>query len=245
MIKVLKNNARRNLCKTLVLVMVLVSVLVCFQVIVVHAASEDLTAIADTFIEIGVPDNNNGDGVFMKARYTLNGAYSRMSYIKFDISGLSNVESVTLKLYAIAFTDGKETNSILGVYGVPNNNWEEDVITANNNLDTAGRELLAQMDFTAETAINTWYEFDVTAFVKSQLAANKTEVTIMLDNLAKEGVNPQGHSDWETKEASNAPTLTVTSSVSNPVTADVSVVPYLLISGAAVFGIGFLKKKVK
>ncbi|RZS75371.1 DUF7594 domain-containing protein [Pseudobacter ginsenosidimutans] len=126
---------------------------------------------------------------------------ARETYLMFDAASITgNIDNVTLKVYGKV--DGTAVPSVLtGVYSVANTTWTESAITWNNKPATGTTELAtAAVGNTNYSYIN----FDVTSYVKSEIAAGRTKVAFALKSLVAH--DPRVF--WNSKEfGSNAPQL--------------------------------------
>lgn len=130
---------------------------------------------------------------------------ARETYLTFNLSAVgSDVSSVILRVYGKV--DGTSTPSVpIGVFPVANTSWTESTITWNNKPASGATGL----DTTTVTnAPNTYYSWDLTAYVQSELEQGRTTISIALKSLAQH--DPRVF--LNSKEASaNPPQLVVTS----------------------------------
>ena len=108
------------------------------------------------------------------------GDYMRQTYLKFDLSSISTINSAKLRLWG-SLADVTATNIETDVYGASDTTWSESTIDYANRPTTTGSKLASAV---VTNALNAWYEFDVTAYLKAQKAAGKTSVTLVLKNAA-------------------------------------------------------------
>lgn len=104
---------------------------------------------------------------------------AREAYLQFDLASISgNISSATLRVYGKV--DGTAVPSVLvGVYPVANTTWTENNITWNNKPATGAELANATVTNTAYSYI-TW---DVTNYVKSELLAGRTKVSLAMKSL--------------------------------------------------------------
>jgi hypothetical protein len=103
---------------------------------------------------------------------------NRESYLKFDLSSVSTINSVKLRLFG-KLSSTENTNVVTGVFAVPVTTWTEGGINFNN------RPASAAVPLATATIIDTntrFYEFDVTAYVKAEKAAGRNTVSFALRN---------------------------------------------------------------
>jgi endoglucanase len=130
---------------------------------------------------------------------------NRQSYIKFDLTSIaaSNIGTVQLRLFG-SLNNANQQNVTTSVFGANDTNWSENAITWNNKPATSTGELAKT------TIVNTtpqWYTWDITAYVKAQLAAGHKTITLVLQN----GGTSDPFATFASKESnSNAPQLAVT-----------------------------------
>ena len=143
--------------------------------------------------------------------------YSRESYLKFDLSslGINGCSSAKLKIYC-TYADA---NTPVQVYTVSDDSWSETGITWNNRPSTDTSSSASQ------TISNTytWYTFDITACVNSELSGDKT-VGICLKDMTAAGKGI----DFNSKEAlSNKVVLEVVPCPTNATTVNPSIDAYV------------------
>ncbi len=163
-----------------------------------NATTTTLNPTADAYVRTGTFSGNNyGSDNNLVVKNSPSDDYYREAYLKFNLSGISNITSATLRLNGNA-------NLTVVAYGVDNDSWTEGGINA-NNVPSAGSQL-------ASANVNGWGEFDVTTFVAAQ---SDGQVSFMIKdpNTSDVMVN------ISSKEGSNPPELIVTYGTSNiPVT---------------------------
>ncbi len=161
-----------------------------------------LLPIADAFVRNGsFAATNYGKDTALVVKSATNSGYTRSSYLKFSLSSVSNISSAKLRIYG-RNVDNPSTIS-LSSYGSDNDSWTESGITYNNApvsstsaLSTAGVSNQAK-----------YYEFDVTSYVKTQFAGDKT-----VSLLIKDATNQNSNVVFSSKEnATNKPELVITS----------------------------------
>lgn len=98
----------------------------------------------------------------------------RSSYLKFSLSGVSNITSAKLRIYG---RNTENTSGInLSIYGV-NDSWTENGIYFN----IAPAALTSALSTVSVNNIKKYYEFDGTCFVKTQAAGDKV-VSFLIKN---------------------------------------------------------------
>lgn len=165
-------------------------------------ATADAFALADLYVRGG----NNAGSYFgtssqLIARLASNAKDTHESYLKFNVGQPCTVASVKLRLYGKLSASG---NLPVNVYGVPVTTWTE-TSTNWNNKPAAGA-LLRTVNVPGTT--DAWYEWDVTDYVRAELAAGRTTVAFAL----KSTTTTSYQVTFNAREAtgSNAPRLVIT-----------------------------------
>jgi glucose/arabinose dehydrogenase len=128
---------------------------------------------------------------------------AREAYLMFDLASISgNISSVVLRVYGKV--DGTAVPSVpVGVFSVANTTWTENALTWNNKPATSATELAIA---SVSNAAFTYYNWDVTNYVRSELLAGRTRVAFAMKSL-------QAHDPrifWNSSEfGSNPPQLSV------------------------------------
>ncbi|WP_221393558.1 DNRLRE domain-containing protein [Dyadobacter sp. NIV53] len=106
-------------------------------------------------------------------------SYQRKTYLKFPLAGIMPVGSAKLRLYGHNVQNTNKVN--VAVFGVENDDWSETAITWANAPAGSGSNL---GQFNADNTAK-YYEIDVTSFVQSQLAGDRT-VSFLLTNATSQ-----------------------------------------------------------
>ncbi|MEO6329015.1 MAG: DNRLRE domain-containing protein [Ginsengibacter sp.] len=150
----------------------------------IGAYQENTTAAlapsADAYVRNGpyaAINYGSKDSLEVKASTT---GYTRYSYLKFSLTGVSDVISAKLRVYG---RNTQNTTSInIGLFSVNDDSWIENGITWNNAPVPA--------TFQSSAGINDktrYYEFDVTDFVNTQFAGDKV-VTFFIKDTANKNI---------------------------------------------------------
>ncbi|WP_171036575.1 CBM96 family carbohydrate-binding protein [Dyadobacter sediminis] len=133
-----------------------------------------LPAVADAYVHTYFPDENFGtaDQLIVKSG-EIN--ISRQTYLKFPLTGISEVTSARLRIYGSNVESTMKVNT--SAYSVDNDAWTETAITY-NNAPASSTWPLAR---TTVKNVPGYRVLDVTAFVQSQAEGDKV-VSIMLKN---------------------------------------------------------------
>ncbi|THU41213.1 DNRLRE domain-containing protein [Niastella caeni] len=128
---------------------------------------------------------------------------ARESYLMFDLTSLTgNAASVQLRVYGKV--DLTSVPSVpVGVFSVANTTWTENTLTWNNKPATSTAALATT---TVTNTAFTYYTWDVTNYVKAELAAGRKRVAFAL----KSGLAHDPRIFWNSSEfGSNPPQLSV------------------------------------
>ena len=133
-----------------------------------HAQNVTIAAAADAYVRNGTFGNTNyGTDTSLVVKGSASTGFSRTSYLKFPLGSITYVRSAKIRLYG---SNRDNTSTInIALYSVIDDSWTESAITL-NNAPTASSAFLTS---TGVNNITGYYEFDVTNFVKAQLAGDK------------------------------------------------------------------------
>ncbi len=128
---------------------------------------------------------------------------ARETYLKFDLSSVPTIGSAKLRL------NGRLSATLaggvpVGVHAAESSSWSEGSLTWNNRpASSVNRLATASVTGTS----NTWYEWDLSAFLRAEKAAGKRTVTLVL----KGGVPTSPYAYFNSDEASGGrPELRIT-----------------------------------
>lgn len=171
---------------------------------VLAQTSNTLYSLSDAYVRNGTyASTNYGNDTSLIVKGSTSSGYARLSYLKFSLSGLSNISSAKLRLYGRNI-DNTSTISI-SAYGLDNDSWTESGITYNNAPTTTSTALSS----TGVSNQAKYYEFDVTNYVIAQSGADGV-VSFLIKDAANQNKNIVFNSRQNSK---NPPQLLV--SVSN------------------------------
>jgi uncharacterized delta-60 repeat protein len=127
-----------------------------------------LAAAADAYVRDGTFAGTNfgSDSSLVVKKGPV--GFNRESYLRFDLGGVGAVNRAVLRLYG-KLSGSDNTNVPVSVSGVADMSWTESGITWNNR--PPGGPTRTSVTVTDATA--RWYEFDVTAYVRSVAATGK------------------------------------------------------------------------
>ena len=163
-----------------------------------------LTTSTVAYAQDGASSGSNfGSSSQVQVKKTTQSGYNREGFLKFDVSGVSVINSAKLRLFG-NLGDAQNASVQTQVFGSPNTSWTESGITWNNRPATGG-SALSTATVTGTTA--KWYELDVTSYLKAQKAAGVGQVTFVLRNPNASNSVVQFNSD---DAASNRPQIAIT-----------------------------------
>ncbi|HET6246247.1 MAG TPA: DNRLRE domain-containing protein [Tepidisphaeraceae bacterium] len=151
---------------------------------------------------------------------------NRISFLKFDLSGVSSINSAVLELSG-ALQTSTAAPATTGVFAVPTTNWIEGngtiVDSVGDGFDTSNNPP-GEMTWNNQPAISgsalasatvasstfQTYTFDVTSYLQQQLAAGNTVVSLALENLQPTDQQTEFLSRESTSNVGSGPELLVT-----------------------------------
>lgn len=141
----------------------------------VAASPKTFTPLADAYIRNGsYAAINYGTDTSLPVKGAASG-YARASYLKFSLDSVRNVTSAKVRVYGSNMGNATAVN--LSAYGVTNDSWTEKGITW-NNAPVAVSTPLSSVSVTNQVK---YYEFDVTNFIKKELAGDKVASLVIKD----------------------------------------------------------------
>ena len=130
--------------------------------------------------------------------------YDRQSFLRFDVSGVSNISAAVLRVYG-KIEDTRVSNLPIGVYAVANTTWTESALTWNNKPATGTTALQSTV---VTDSVGRYYSWDITNYVQTEKAAGRNNISLAL--LSGTGADPRVI--WRSKEAGlTAPQLVISS----------------------------------
>ncbi len=215
------------------------------------------TPSADTYVLNSTPNENYGTSESMWVRHSDSTNYSRLSYVKFALTGegiLSNQVQDAEITFTLIGMNSSRTTSTMQVYGLSQEyqsglgqDWgETDLTAANapwNPVDSSPPSyavLLGEFSVPDTAAPGTAYTLsgqDLADFLNDSIASLTTESPYVTFMLFEKEVNQPSY--WATKENTdgyNPTSLTITSSIPEPGT-------MALLLGAGVFSVALLIKR--
>ena len=168
----------------------------------------NLVPVADAFVRDGsFATTNAGNDPTLLVKLD-GGGYTRWSYLKFDISGLSG--TVTSGKLRLTLTAPATSATPVALYGCPDTSW----IEGNGGTDnTPTGELtwnvkpasdaspLLTVTIPANAATGTVYELDLTSYIQQQKTAGATAVTFVLKGTTLGSAYVVGFGSRETATA--------------------------------------------
>ncbi|QNF31329.1 DNRLRE domain-containing protein (plasmid) [Adhaeribacter swui] len=145
-----------------------------------NQSSIPLSPVADTYVHNGsYADSNFGQAPALVVKGNQQNGYARSTYLKFSLEQVNSVRSAKLRIY------GRNTENNNGittaVFGIEPDNWTETGLTW-HNAPLATTPALSTVAVTNQAQ---YYEWDVTSFVQTQLAGDRT-VSLILQDVANQ-----------------------------------------------------------
>ena len=135
-----------------------------------------LNDTADAYVRDGTNAGANfGTAADLEVKKAGSG-FNRVSYIKFDLSSVSTINSVKLNLFG-KLSDTQNASITTSLFSVADTSWSETGITF-NNAPSLSSSALGSATITGTTL--QMVQFDVTSYVKAQKAAGHNIVSFAL-----------------------------------------------------------------
>jgi hypothetical protein len=156
---------------------------------------------ADAYVRAGSSAGSNfGTTMQLITRLASSANNTYETYLTFDVGQVCTVSNVKVRLYGKLSSNG---NLTVSAYGVSNTAWTETGINWNNK--PASGSLLTTT--TVNSTANTWYEWDITSYVRSELSAGRRTISIALKGVAA----TSNDATFNSREATgNKPELMIT-----------------------------------
>lgn len=157
--------------------------------------------IADSYVRNGTYATTNygtADVMMVKADAT---SYARKAYMTFNYNTYTGTNANSAKIKLFVSNVNTEPTRTLKIYGVTDENWSETGINWNNA--PTGSTLIGTL--TVSNVVNTWYEFDVTSYVNSNMSDKKVSF-LVVNEAANSSTNDVS---FNTKEAIINPPMLV------------------------------------
>jgi hypothetical protein len=162
-----------------------------------------VNSINSTFVRDGQYANTTyGSSVELQVKKSTTD-YNRWSYLKFDLSSVNKIISVKLRLYG-KLSSTQDSSVPTAIYSCSNTSWNGSTI-AWNNKPVIGTTALTTTKIRDTTA--RWYEWDVTSYLKTERAARRNLITLVLKNPNSSSAVTIFNSD---NAAINKPQLVIT-----------------------------------
>jgi hypothetical protein len=144
---------------------------------------------------------NYGGSTSLEVKKSTTG-YNRETYVKFDLGSVATLGSAKLRFFG-NLSDTALSSMTIGVYGAAST-WTESGLTWSNRPAAAIAAQLASFGVAGTAA--KWYEVDLTGYLKSEKAAGRNVVTLVLRSQTSSATVCTFASD----EGVNGPELRVT-----------------------------------
>jgi len=161
-----------------------------------------VTPVADTYVRAGAyADRNFGSSRDLPAKLGNSSSLTRRGYLKFDISSVTDDDTVTLRLYGHVSSIGTRRVRT-SIYPVADTSWDEHRMTWNSKPGYGG--LLGTVTVVGVTP--QWVELDLTAYVQSARRAGRQMISLAL----RTPVHTSAYVSFNSREAAGgAPELAV------------------------------------
>ena len=152
-----------------------------------------LGPIEDTYVNAGgnAGKNFGSSNLLIVKNFEADVNLNRQTYMKFDLSSITGeIGSAKLKAYAV---DTENSTIAVQAYGMEDASWQEGTVTWNNKP-----EIDHYLSSASVGKIAGWYEWDVTSFVKKQLAKGGVASIALVQQAAKGhavSINSREHTD--------------------------------------------------
>lgn len=162
-----------------------------------QAAAVDVAPVVDTYVHSYYPNNTYGTKTTLEIKSAATS--NRDAYLKFDLSALSNISKVELKLYGnYSVASGSATTAL---YKVASTSWDNSITW---NLKPP---MGAQLGSATVTFTSVWFTFDVTSYVLEQYNQGNKIIAFGLHNTTESESHVKFNSSDNT---ANKPVLVVT-----------------------------------
>jgi probable HAF family extracellular repeat protein len=161
-----------------------------------------VTPVADTYVRAGAyADRNFGSSRELRAKLGTASSLTRRGYLKFDISSVTDVDTVTLRLYGHVSSIGTRRVRT-SIYPVADTSWEEHTMTWNSKPGYGG--VLGTV--TVAGVAPQWVELDVTSYIQSARRDGRQTVSFAL----RTPLHTSAYASFNSREAADrAPELAV------------------------------------
>ena len=162
--------------------------------------------VADAYVRAGrYASTNYGSATELIAKFSADELYKRQSFIKLDISQVTDsTQSVVLRI-AAKLSDTRAPSVRADIYAGTNVSWNETTINWNNKpaVPTATGVSVVASGTTAQ-----WKNVDLTEFIKQQRALNPNLTTITIALISPVDTLP--YASFGSRESSTRPELIIT-----------------------------------
>lgn len=134
-------------------------------------------AVADAYVRGGPSAGQNfGAAELLKVKTAGTDEFERWTYLKFSLGGETAAAVRIARLHLYAGTSSGPDRIWVRVHAVPDTTWTESGVTWNNK-PTPNDAILSSQPVTGPIAV---FEWDVTSWVKAELAAGRTTISLAL-----------------------------------------------------------------
>lgn len=167
-------------------------------------ATTTITPIADAYTRDGASQFQNfGTDPQLLIKGTTTVDNIRRTLLKFDISGTSAADNVTLRLHGSAATSSPSVQ--LQVYAGSDTTWGQTTVNASNEPVANGSPLSTR---TISGTTDQWYTWDVTQYIQAEQQAGHSLVTLLVLSPFASTSNPVV--EFDSRESAFDPELLLT-----------------------------------
>jgi len=135
-----------------------------------------LVPLADAYVRNGnYSAINYGSDTSLVVKSSTSSGYTRPAYLKYSLNNISGITSAKLRIFGGNADNTSNVN--ISSYGVDSDTWTESRITKNN----APAASTAALSSAAVNNQKKYYEFDVTSYIKTQIAGDKIASFLIKD----------------------------------------------------------------
>jgi hypothetical protein len=148
------------------------------SLVVSAAATQRFRATADAYVRGGIFSSTRfGTAPVLRVKKGVSENNTRRTYLKFDLGRLVDVQSAILRLHGRTSVPGQGTITTT-LYAVDDVDWSEQVLTWNSR--PALREVVGSLRINRSSS---FYDVDVTEFVRAKLRAERRVISVALRNV--------------------------------------------------------------
>lgn len=176
------------------------------------APTVTLTPVADAWVQgaDAFRDTNYGTSPELQVKRTFNpgAGRGRRALLTFDTAPVAgDITRARLRLFA-RLSHPSLANIPVRIQKVTDTNWNEASVTWNTQPGVASPAALAP-DAIVASATGAYYDYDLTAFLRAERAANRHVVSFRLINIERTGTSGAFYTSVNSRETQNPPLLVI------------------------------------